>query len=285
MVVSITGSSGFIGQALIRKMGELGWAFRIIGRDSLKKPDAEFREEFIEGSDAVINLAGAPVAKKWTSGYKTEIMDSRVLTTRKISSAINHVEKKPEIFISASAIGIYDSVNTHGESSTDFADSYLAQVCKNWEQEAMNSQQVTRVVILRTGMVLGNDGGALKKMHLPFSIGLGAKIGKGTQYMSFIHLNDLTEAIAFITVNKELSGIVNAVTPYPTSNEEFSDRLAKVLGQSCLLTIPPFILKIIYGEGAEVLLEGQRVLPEKLEQAGFRFRYPTLLNALVQIYG
>ncbi|MEI6681239.1 MAG: TIGR01777 family oxidoreductase [Bacteroidota bacterium] len=285
MVVSLSGSSGFIGQALIRKMRDRGWTFRIIGRDSFKKPDAEFSEEFIEGSDVVINLAGAPVATKWTAGYKKEIMDSRILTTRKIATAINHAEKKPEIFISASAIGIYDSVNTHGESSTGFSGSFLAQVCREWEKEAMNSQQSTRVVIMRTGMVLGSDGGALKKMHLPFSIGLGAKIGKGNQHISFIHLNDLTEAIAFITENKELSGVVNAVTPYPTSNEEFSDRLAKVLGQSCMLTIPPFALRIMYGEGAQVLLEGQRVLPEKLEQAGFRFKYPTLLNALVQIYG
>jgi len=285
MVVSISGSSGFIGQALMRKMGERGWTFRIIGRDAFKKPDTEFQEEFIGGSDAVINLAGAPVAKKWTAGYKQEMMDSRILTTRKISSAINHAEKKPGVFISASAIGIYDSVNTHTESSNDFASSYLAQVCRQWEQEALISQEVTRVVILRTGMVLGSDGGALKKMHLPFSIGLGAKIGKGTQPMSFIHLNDLIEAIAFTMENKELSGVVNAVTPYPTCNEEFSDRLAKVLGQSCWLTIPPFVLKMIYGEGAQVMLEGQRVLPEKLEQAGFRFKYPTLLNALVQIYG
>ena len=285
MVVAISGATGFIGQALMKKMRDLGWTFRLINRDSFLKPDKEFLDEFIEGCDVVINLAGAPVSKKWTDTYKQEILDSRILTTRKISTAICQAQSKPAVFISNSAIGIYDSVNTHTETSTAFADSFLAVVCQAWEQEAQNSAAFTRVIIFRCGLVLGADGGALKKMHFPFSIGLGGKIGNGRQPVSFIHVGDLVDAMLFAIENQEIRGIVNAVTPYPSFNAEFSDRLAKVLDQPCWLTIPAFVVKMMYGEGAEILLEGQKVMPEKLEQAGFRFKYPTIQNALVKIYG
>ena len=141
------------------------------------------------------------------------------------------------------------------------------------------------MVILRTGMVLGADGGALAKLHFPFSIGLGGKTGSGKQPVSFIHITDLVEAILFAIENQAIRGIVNAVTPYPVTNAEFTGTLAKVLGQTSWLSIPEFALRMIYGEGAQVLLNGQKVLPEILERYGFRFKYPTILNALVQIYG
>ena len=285
MIIALSGSTGFVGQAIIQKMRSLSLTFKIINRASFKRSDREFAEEYIEGSDVIINLAGSPVSRKWTAAYKQEILDSRVMTTRKISSAINLAKQKPSVFISASAIGIYDSVNTHTESSTAYADTFLAQVCTAWEKEAQNSQDFTRVVIFRTGLVVGRDGGALAKMHLPFSIGLGGKIGNGLQPVSFIHINDLVNAMLFTIENQSIRGIVNAVTPYPSFNEEFTDKLAKVLGQTSWLTIPAFALKMLYGEGAEILLEGQKVLPEKLEQAGFRFDFPTIQNALVQVYG
>ncbi|MEI7663229.1 MAG: TIGR01777 family oxidoreductase [Bacteroidota bacterium] len=285
MIVAISGASGFIGQALTGKMRDLAWTLKVIPREAFKLTDAEFLVTYIEGCDAVINLAGAPVAKKWTAAWKQEILDSRVLTTRKISTAISLARQKPAVFLSASAIGIYDSANTHTEASTAFSDSFLAKVCMAWEEEALNAQPFCRVIVFRNGLVLGSDGGALKKMHLPFSIGLGAKLGGGRQSVSFIHITDLVDAMLFATGNREISGVVNAVSPYPTNNAEFSDCLAKVLYQSCRLTIPAFALKMLYGEGASILLEGQKVLPEKLEQAGFRFKYPTIQNSLVKIYG
>ena len=285
MIVALSGSTGFIGQALVKKMRQREWTFRIIDRGSFSLPDHAFLKENIEGTDVVINLAGAPIAKKWTEAYKREILDSRINSTRKIADAINNAHLKPSVFISASAIGIYDSVNTHTESSLAFADSYLAMVCREWEQEALNTKASTRLVIFRNGLVLGPDGGALKKMHFPFSIGLGGKIGNGTQAVSFIHLTDLVEAMFFAIENPSVCSIVNAVAPYPSTNAEFTDKLGKVLGQPTWLTVPAFALKMIYGEGAQVLLEGQKVLPEKLEQAGFRFKYPTIQNALKQIYG
>jgi uncharacterized protein (TIGR01777 family) len=286
MILSISGASGFIGQALIKKIREKGWTVRVINRGSFSMTEEKFLEEKIEGSDAVINLAGAPVAKRWTPEYKQEILDSRVNTTRKISSAIRFARQKPSVLISSSAIGIYDSENTHSESSSSYADSFLADVCKAWEKEAMKAESpFTRVVIFRTGLVLGSNGGALSKMHTPFSLGLGGKMGNGEQAVSFIHLDDLISAMIFAVENPVVTGIVNAVSPYPSNNAEFSDKLGKVLGQPIWLTIPSFALKMMYGEGAQVLLEGQKVLPEKLMNAGFKFKYPTIQNALVKIYG
>ena len=285
MIVALCGSTGFIGQALLKKMLSKGWVVRLINRASFSKTDQEFLDEYIEGSDVVINLSGAPVSRKWTAGYKEDILTSRVMPARKISSAITLAQVKPSVFISASAIGIYDSENTHTESSKAYAASFLARVCLAWEQEAQSVESYSRVVIFRMGLVLGPGGGALKKMHLPFSIGLGAKVGNGTQAVSFIHIDDLTDAIVFAIENPSICGVVNAVTPYPSANTEFSDKLAKVLGRVRWLTVPAFVMKMMYGEGAQIILEGQRALPEKLESAGFSFRYPTIGNSLEQIYG
>jgi uncharacterized protein len=285
MVVALSGSTGFVGQSLMNKMRELGWTVRVITRNSFNLPDREFSELITDGADVVINLAGSPVSKKWTTACKKEITDSRINTARKISKSINSSGNRPFLFISASAIGIYDSINTHTESSIAFADSFLARVCLNWEQEALNSEQATRVVIFRIGVVLGKDGGVLKKMYFPFSTGMGGKLGRGEQAVSFIHISDLINAIIFTINDPSLRGIVNAVSPYPSHNAEFTDTFGKVLGQPAWLTIPEFMLKMMFGEGAQIMLEGQRVLPEKLLQAGFRFKYPTIQNALVNIYG
>lgn len=285
MIVTLSGSTGFIGRHLMRRMRVLGWTVRGIVRDDFNLSDEEFAIKYIEGSDAIINLAGAPVMKKWTPAYKQEILDSRVNSTRKISGSINKAVLRPSVLISASAIGIYDSINTHNESSKAYAGSFLANVCAGWEHEALQSEHVTRVVIFRLGVILAKDGGALQKMHFPFSIGMGGKTGNGRQAVSFLHIADLTDAIIFAIQNPSLTGIVNAVSPYPISNAEFSDILGKVLRQPAWLTVPAFALKMIYGEAAQVLLEGQKVLPEKLLQSGFRFQYPTIQNALVEIYG
>jgi hypothetical protein len=266
-------------------MKALGWTIRVINRESFALSDNDFLNQLTEGADVIINLAGAPVSKKWTPEYKTEILNSRVETTRKITGSINHAVKKPSVYISASAIGIYDSTHIHSETSQALADTYLAEVCRKWEQEALASANSTRLVILRLGVVLGEDGGALKKMHTPFSIGLGGKLGNGNQPVSFIHITDLVDAIIFIINNQQISGVVNAVSPFPSNNTEFTDKLGKVLDQPTWFTVPAFALKLMFGEGAQVLLEGQRVIPEQLMQAGFRYKYPTIQNALVNIYG
>lgn len=285
MNVTLSGSTGFIGQALTNKMSASGLTVRVIKRSSFGLSVEEFSRQFIEGADVVVNLAGAPVAKRWSTAWKQEIMDSRIQTTRKIADAILVATQKPKVFISGSAIGIYNNSMTHDESSSGFSDSFLARVCLDWEAEAMKAATATRVVIFRLGVVLGENGGALQKMHLPFSIGLGGKLGTGKQAVSFIHLYDLIEAIMFAISNSGIDGVVNAVSPVPSTNAELTDKLAKVLHQPAWLTVPAFALKIAFGEGAQVLLEGQTVVPDKLVQAGFRFKYPTIQNALVAIYG
>jgi len=284
MIVAISGASGFIGQALKKQIRTRGWDIRVIDRDSFALPDKKFGERFIEGTDVIINLAGVPISKKWTGSYKEEIRESRISTTRKIAGNIIAVDKKPDLFISQSAIGIYDSTHIHNESSTFLADGFLATLCKDWEDAASGAQHATRLVIFRTGLVFGEGGGFLEKLYFPFSIGLGGKVGDGDQTISFIHLDDLVNAYLFAIEHPSVSGIVNAVSPFPTTNAEFTDKFGKVLNQPAWLTIPKFILKMKLGEGASMLLEGQHVLPEKLEQAGFRFTYPTVQNALVKIY-
>jgi hypothetical protein len=284
MIVSISGASGFIGQALIRKIQHKDWIYKIIDRESLKLSDHEFLNQFIEGSDVVINLAGAPISKKWTPAYKEELISGRVNTTRKIAAAINNAERKPSVFISASAIGIYNSTETHTETSRLFASNYLAEICIDWEKEAQAAANSTRLVIFRLGLVLGVDGGALGKMHRLFRAGLGGKLGSGKQPVSFIHIRDLVDAFVFAIENGTITGIVNAVAPSPIDNAEFTKNLAKVFGQPAIFTVPEFALNLVYGEGAQVLLEGQKVLPEKLLEAGFKFQYPTIQNALVNIF-
>jgi uncharacterized protein (TIGR01777 family) len=285
MVVAISGASGFVGGSLVQMFQGLGWTVRVINRDSFAMADNDFTSQIISGADVVINLAGAPVSKRWTAAYKQEISASRTGPARKIVTAILAADNKPVLFISASAVGIYDSGNIHSESENSLSGSFLAGVCRSWETEAVRAAGVTRVVIMRLGVVLGPDGGALKKMYLPFSVGLGGKLGSGRQFMSFIHIADLLGIIRFIIENPAVEGIVNGVSPYPVSNEEFTRTLSRVLKQPAWLSIPAFALKLIYGEGAEIILEGQCVKPEKILDAGYRFRYPTLQNALVAIYG
>ncbi len=284
MIVAISGASGFVGQALTKKITEKGGIVRVIDRQSLSLSENEFNKQKIEGTDVVVNLAGASVSRRWTPEWKKEIYNSRINITRKIAEGIISADNKPSLLISASAVGIYDSIHTHSESSSLFAETYLAKVCRDWEGEASKAGKSTRVVIFRFGVVLGENGGALKKMQGPFSHGLGGKIGNGKQVMSFIHLADLIDAILMATETPAMHGIYNAVSPYPVTNAEFTVTLGKILRQPAILTIPPFALKLMYGEGAQVLLEGQRALPERLMEAGFTFRYPTLQNALKRIF-
>ena len=285
MIVSISGASGFIGSALTRAFHAKGWTVKSIGRESLNMPDDEFIKDTIEGCDVVINLAGENISERWTDSHKKEILDSRIRVTEKIVSSILACSKRPRLLISASGTDIYDNQNTHDESSTSYAGSFLGNVCREWEKEALKASEVTRVVIPRMGMVLGDGGGALSKMQLPFSLGLGAKIGNGRQWISFIHIKDLVNAYLFIIEHESLKGPVNLVSPFPVSNRDFSSALGKVLKQPVFLTLPGRFLQLFYGEGAILLLEGRKVLPGKLTTMGFHFDYPTINGALLNLFG
>ncbi|MCX6281007.1 MAG: TIGR01777 family oxidoreductase [Bacteroidetes bacterium] len=285
MIVAISGAGGFIGKALTRAFHEKGWDIKSINRESLGIPGDEFRKAKIEGCDVVINLAGANVSNRWNDAYKKEIYTSRIETTKKIVSSISECSVKPRLLISVSGIDIYDITGTHDEDSCSYSSSFLGEVCRDWEKEANLAEVYTRVVIPRMGMVLGDNGGAMSKMYPLFSIGLGAKIGKGDQWVSFIHIKDLVSAFIFIIENEALKGPVNFVSPYPVTNSEFSSIFGKVLKQPVFLSVPAGILKFVYGEGAVLLLEGHKVLPGKLTRMGFTFRYPTITNTLVNLFG
>lgn len=284
MLVSISGASGLIGRELIRTYTDSGLTFRIINRDSFKMPDDEFLEKKIEGVDAVINLAGTPILKRWTESYRKEIYNSRIETTRKITNAIIRAKVKPKIFISNSAIGIYDSLTVHTEESTGFSDNFLGKLCRDWESEAQAASENTRVVLLRAGVVLSSKGGALKTAHGPFSTGFGGVIGNGSQAFSWIHIRDLMHIYKTILDNDAISGVVNAVAPYPTTNSHFTETFGKVLNQITILKIPIFALRMILGDATITLTEGQNVIPEKLLKNGFEFSFPTIEKALLNLY-
>ncbi len=284
MLASISGSSGLIGRELTDTYSGKGWIFKTINRDSFKMPDDEFLEKKIEGADAIINVAGAPILKRWTESYKQEIYSSRIETTRKIANAIIQAKVKPKVFISNSAIGIYDSQDVHTEVSTGFSGNFLGKVCRDWEAEALKAIGSTRVVVLRNGVVLSSRGGALKAAYGPFRFGLGGIIGKGDQSFSWIHIGDLMRIYQTIIENENISGVVNAVAPNPTTNFHFTKTFGKVLNQITVFRIPLVALKAIYGDAASTLTEGQNVIPEKLLKTGFEFDFPTIEKALLNLY-
>jgi hypothetical protein len=284
MLVSISGSTGLIGSELIDTYTDKGLTFRIINRDSIKLPENEFLETKIEGADAVINLAGAPILKRWTESYRKEIYASRIETTRKIANAIIKAKTKPKVFISNSAIGIYDTLNVHKEESTGFSDNFLGKLCRDWEAEALAAVGNTRIVLLRTGVVLSSKGGMLKAAYGPFRFGLGGIIGKGDQSFSWVHIRDLMHIYQTILDNENISGVVNAVAPNSTTNFHFTKTFGKVLNQITVLKIPLSALKAIYGDASSILTEGQNVVPEKLLINGFEFEFPTIEKALLNLY-
>ena len=284
MNITVSGASGFTGSYLSKYLLKKGHTVNVINRDSFRMSMDEFISKKINGMDAVINLAGSPVIARWNDASKKEMTDSRVETTRMIVDAIGLAQSRPSVFICASAIGIYDSVHEHDEESPDLAGGFLADLVRAWEAEASKAAAFTRTVILRTGVVLGGGGGALKKMYLPFSIGMGGKIGSGKQYMSWIYIEDLAAIYAMAIDNPSFSGIYNAVAPNPVTNRYFTDIFGKVLNQPTLLTVPEFALKAVYGDGSRTLTEGQNVKPARLLREGFVFQYPTVEKALVKIY-
>ena len=245
---------------------------------SLRDIDAAARD--CTGSDAIVNLAGAPIAKRWTPAYKAEIRRSRVELTRALVERIAGFERKPRAYVSASAVGYYGTSLTATFVETSFSgDDFLAHVCVDWEREAARAQEAgMRVAMVRTGLVLGNDGGALPIMLPAFRLGLGGKLAGGRQWMSWIHVDDLVDTYVHAIGN--VSGAVNGTAPEPMTNAAFTQTLGRVLRRPTLLGIPAVALEALFGEGAEILTQGQRVLPERMLASGHRFRFPQLEPAL-----
>lgn len=265
--IAIAGASGFVGTSLKSFFKNKNNKIINIKREELK--DSSALQEIIEQSDIVINLSGANIINRWTPQYKELLYSSRIETTTSLVEAINNASSKPELFISTSAVGIYDNTDTHTEDGT-FANDFLSNLCQRWEEEA--SKANTKVAIFRFGIVLGKDGGALKKMLTPFKLGLGGIIASGNQAFSFIHIRDLLRAYDFV-IHNNLDGVFNLTAPKPTTNFGLTRALGRALGRPTIFPVPEFVLKLIFGEGSTVLCDGQDVVPQKLINLGFKFEY------------
>ena len=289
--IAITGSSGLIGTALVGHLKSEGHTVqRLVRRAPVAVDEVTWDPQTgyvdlsaLEGVDAIIHLAGVPVAdKRWTKKYKAEILNSRLLGTSTIAKAA--AEVKPDVFISASAIGWYgESGNRAVVESDRVGDDFLAAVCREWEAAADLAGDV-RTVKLRTGLVLDPTGGALGKMLPLFRLGFGGKLGSGKQWWSWITLHDVVRAIDFALV-EDIAGPVNLTAPNPVTNQEFTSALARALHRPAVFPAPAFALKAALGGFSTEVLGSKRVIPQALQEAGFKWDYPHLteaLNALVE---
>jgi len=305
MKIVVTGATGFVGVKLVERLHALGDRIVVLARNSQKAnrqfPQADFPNvevigynpfeigdwaKAISGSEAVINLAGEPLAGvRWTDKRKQEIRDSRILTTKVLVEAIAKADVKPQVLISGSAIGYYGtSLDKSFDEYSYAGDDFLANVCKDWEAAAdpVTSLDV-RLVKLRTGIVLGM-GGAIAKMLPIFQIGGGGKIGTGKQWFSWIHRDDLVEIIIYALKNAQITGALNATAPKAVTNADFTIAFAKAIKRPAFLPVPAAALILVFGDGATVLLDGQRVVPHKAEINQFTFQYPDIDTALRQIF-
>ncbi len=298
--IVITGATGLIGRELCKELSLHGDELTIFSTNVEKaKAILPFAKEvvewknydkdysvYLEGKDAVIHLAGASVAgKRWTPSYKKEIYDSRINTTRNLVSSIDKCKQKPEVFISASAIGFYgdrgDSILTETSS---VGKDFLSNVCDDWEKASERIEMLNvRRVIIRTGIVLSIDDGALKKILLPFQLFVGGPLGNGKQWFSWIHLADIISLYLFLLDKKSQKGIFNAVSPQPVQMKTFAKRLGKVLHKPSLFPVPKFVLKLVMGESASAILASQKIKPEALLNAGYKFKFDDLESALINL--
>jgi uncharacterized protein (TIGR01777 family) len=303
MKIAITGATGFVGSRLVVKLHDCGDTILILTRNLAKTQriypksiypkieivpyvateSGDWQKE-ISGCDAVINLAGEPISERWTSEAKQAIVASREIGTEKIVEAIALASQKPKVLINSSAIGYYGTSETASfDENSPSGSDFLAEVCKKWEAAAQKVQDFgTRLVILRTGIVLGN-GGALAKMIPPFKLFAGGPIGSGRQWFSWIHRDDLINLIIYCLDRREISGTFNATAPNPVRMKEFCQVLGEVMKRPSWLPVPDFALEILLGEGAKIVLEGQEVLPKATQAIGFDYRYPNLEEALEEI--
>ncbi len=301
MKVAVTGATGFVGSRLVERLQQEGHQVLVFTRNLEKArrvfPSTAFPkveivsytplesgawQNQISGCDGVVNLAGAPIAEtRWTAERKQEILDSRKIGTQKIVEAIAQADSKPGVLVNSSAIGYYGTSETaaFNEDSPPGQD-FLAQVCQAWEAEAEQVKQSgTRLVILRTGIVLG-QGGAIAKMLLPFQLFAGGPLGTGQQWFSWIHIDDLVSLIIAALTHSEMAGVFNATAPQPVRMTELCRALGQTLHRPSWLPVPAFALEALLGDAAKVVLEGQQVLSERTQASGFTYQYVRVEQAL-----
>lgn len=288
MKITISGATGLIGNALCNKLTESGHEIVKLSRsDNIGTAHWDYKAKnidlkSIEGSDAIIHLAGESIAGYWTESKKQEIENSRVEGTKFLTESITKLKHKPKTFICASAVGFYGDRGDKGvDENITQGSGFLADVAVKWEDEANTLKDHSiRVINLRIGLVLSDKGGALHPMLIPFKLGLGGKLGSGRQYMSWIMLEDVVGSIIFILNNTKINGPVNLTAPNPVTNEQFTKILGKVLNRPTILSVPAFVLNTIAPEmSKEMLLASTKALPRKLTDNGFVFSYTDIEKA------
>lgn len=300
MKTVITGGTGLLGTPLVTALLADGHEVVVLSRSATariapgarvaawdpERDDRSWASE-IEGADAVVNLAGEPIAGgRWTAERKRRIEESRIVSTRRLVRAIAAATRPPAVLVSGSAVGYYGPCGSEVVTErTGPGRDFLAGVCRRWEEEAAAAASGrTRVVCVRTGLVLARDGGALAQMLLPFRLGAGGPLGSGTQYWPWIHRTDWVDLIRFAIATSAVAGPLNATAPQPVTNREFARALGRALRRPAVLPAPAFALRLLLGEMADALLTGQRAVPAVAQRHGFAFAYPTLDAALAQLF-
>lgn len=294
MRIVVAGGIGFLGSALVDRLQKDGHAVTVLTRQLARSHHVRWDPygaittwaHTLEDADAVVNLAGAPINRRWTAAHKRAMWNSRVHVTRSLVAAMKSVRRIPPTLVTASAVGVYGPHADEALTEESGAGSgFLAALGVAWEKEALAAGPQARVVLLRNGIVLARHGGALPTMALPVRLFVGGPIGSGRQYISWIHLDDWTALVRWALTNTDVSGPLNATAPNPVTNLEFVRTLGGVLHRPAFMPAPAFAVRLALGEMADVALTGQRVFPEKAHSLGFEFRYPLLEPALHAIYG
>lgn len=292
MRVILAGGSGFLGRALQRRLRDSGASVAVLTRqprpdvadDIGWTPDGSAGPwaRSLEGADAIVNLSGAGLAdQRWTDARKQELVSSRILPTRSLVAAIATLSARPAVFVAGSAVGYYGARGDEMIAETEPPGSdFLATLCVDWEREAERASSLTRLVIVRTAPALHPEGGALAAMLLPFRLGVGGRLGSGTQYMPWIHLDDWVGLVELLMRDDRARGAFNVASPQPVTNAEFTRALGEALHRPTIVPMPAFALRLLLGELANSLVTGQRAVPARAEALGFRFRFPALEDAL-----
>lgn len=298
MNIIVCGGTGLVGSALVKSLLGDGYTVRIITRKPLvaheARPRLQYlswnelkqRPELLEGTDAVVNLAGETLNQRWTDKSKQKILQSRLLSVAHLAQALNALQRKPKVIIQASAIAAYGTslTDTFDENSPRRAEDFLSQVVEQWEEAAGAYPSDSRIIKLRISLVLDRKKGAFPLMKLPYRFGFGGRIGSGRQWMSWIHIEDIVRLITYCIHTSEIAGAVNASSPHPLTNDQFGKTVAQVYHRPHWFPVPGILVQKLLGEMSALVLDGQKAIPRKALDHGFKYKYPALKEALEELH-